>query len=197
MPADNCDPEIHTGGIEEQRLNEVLDAESIPRSGFILINPFSRWLSKSWPKENAAEFIDRLKHCFEHYLILTGGAEDRARAEKLLQLVSPGTINSLVGRLPLGQALCLFRRARLMVSCDSGPMHAAAAFGVPVVALFGPTHPERTGPWGPNHCVVQALRPAEHRAYRSDPEAKYMRALDTGAVFEAVSAKLNATRGAA
>jgi ADP-heptose:LPS heptosyltransferase len=195
MPVDNLDPEIHTSPVEEERLDELMDAESIPRNGFILFNPFSRWFSKSWPEENVAEFIDRLKHCFDDYLILTGGLDDRPRAERLLHLVSPGAISSLVGRLPLSQALCLFRRARLMVSCDSGPMHAAAAFGVPVVALFGPTHPEHTGPWGPNHCVVRALRPAEHNAFRNDPEAKYMRALNSGAVFEAVSAKLIAMRG--
>jgi ADP-heptose:LPS heptosyltransferase len=76
-------------------------------------------------------------------------------------------------------------------------MHAAAAFGVPVVALFGPTHPEHTGPWGSNHCVVQAMRPIEHHAYRSDTAASYMRALSGDAVFDAVAAKLEAMRGAA
>jgi heptosyltransferase-1/heptosyltransferase-2 len=187
LPVDSPDPEIRTSCADERRLDEFLDAERIPRAGFVLFNPFSRWVSKSWPEQNTAAFIGRFKKCFDHRLILTGGAGDRGPAERLLRLLAPGTIISLVGRLPLGQALCLFRRARLMVGCDSGPTHAAAAFGVPVVALFGPTHPEHTGPWGPNHRVVQARRPPEHHAYRSDAQAGYMRALDSGAVFEAVS----------
>lgn len=194
VPVNDIDPEIHTGGLEEQRLDEFLDAERLPRSGFILFNPFSRWTSKSWPEQNAAAFVHQLKKCSERHLILTGGPQDQPRAEQLLRLLSPGTIRSLVGCLPLGQALCLYRRARLMVSCDSGPMHAAAAFGVPVVALFGPTHPEHTGPWGPNHCVVQALRPSSHHAYRNAMDASYMQAIDSRMVFEAVAAKLDSER---
>ncbi len=194
LKVDNLDPEIYTSHTDELRLDEILDAGRTPRSGFILFNPFSRWVAKSWPEQNTAAFIKVLKQAFDHPLILTGGADDRERAERLLQALPPQAIHSLAGRLPLGQALCLFRRARLMVSCDSGPMHAAAAFGVPVVALFGPTHAEHTGPWGPNHTVVQALRPPEHSAYRNDARATYMGALDSDAVFQAVSAKLNAMR---
>ena len=197
VPVDNPDPEIRTSCAEERRLDELLDAEGIPRSGFVLFNPFSRWNSKSWPEQNAADFLGLLKQHSDHSLILTGGLDNRLRAESLIRLLAPGTISSLVGRLPLSQALCLFRRARLMVSCDSGPMHAAAAFGVPVVALFGPTHAEHTGPWGPNHRVVQALRPPHHSAYRNDPGAAYMRALDGRRVFEAVSAHVVSAGGAA
>jgi heptosyltransferase I len=197
VPVDNPDPEIRTSCVEEMRLDKFLDAEGIPRAGFVVFNPFSRWNSKSWPEQNAADFLSLMKQCTNHQLILSGGPDNQLQAATLMRLLAPGVIRSLVGRLPLGQALCLFRRARLMVSCDSGPMHAAAAFGVPVVALFGPTHPEHTGPWGPNHRVVQALRPPEHSTYRNDPEAAYMRGLDSRTVFEAVSAKVVSLGGAA
>lgn len=194
VPADHIDPEIHTSSLEEQRLDEFLDAERLPRSGFILFNPFSRWNSKSWPEQHAAAFVNQWKKSPPDHLILTGGPDGNSRAEKLLRQIAPGAISSLVGRLPLGQALCLYRRARLMISCDSGPMHAAAAFGVPVVALFGPTHPEHTRPWGPNHRVVQALRPASHHAYRNAMDTSYMQAIDSSMVFEAASAKLESER---
>ena len=88
IPVHNIDPEIHTGCIEEERLNEVLDAEGIPQSGFILLNPFSRWVSKSWPEQNAAEFIGRLKNSFDYHLILTGGrggSDARGRATRAAQ----------------------------------------------------------------------------------------------------------------
>ncbi len=194
VPSDHIDPEIRTGGREEQRLDEFLDAERLPRSSFVLFNPFSRWNSKSWPGRHAAAFVNQWRKCSAHHLILTGGPDGQSRAEQLLGQLAPGTIASIVGRLPLGQALCLYRRARLMISCDSGPMHAAAAFGVPVVALFGPTHPEHTGPWGDNHCVVQARRPSSHHAYRNATDTSYMQAIDCDMVFEAVSAKLESER---
>jgi heptosyltransferase-1 len=191
IPIDDLDPCLHTGPADEARLDGLLDDEGIPRKGFVLLNPFSRWTSKSWPEDATAEFIRGLRALTSCPPVLTGGEEDGARAARLLARLPPGSAASLVGRLPLGVALCLFRRARLMVSCDSGPMHAAAAFGVPVVALFGPTHPERTGPWGARHIVVQARRPPSHHAYREDAANEYMRALDSRIVFDAVSRALN------
>ena len=46
-----------------------------------------------------------------------------------------------------------------MVTNDSGPMHVAAAVGTPVVAIFGPTNPRRTGPYGPGHQVLAGRAP--------------------------------------
>ncbi len=119
-------------------------------------------------------------------LILNGWQDDQKHADQLLSLVGSNAVTSLVGQLTLGQALCLFKNAKLMVSCDSGPMHAAAAFKVPVVALFGPTHPERTGPWGPGHRVIQAIRPTTHNTYRSDPQGLHMQALEPETILDAI-----------
>ena len=184
-------PEIHTGAGDEERLDRGLSEEGIPADGYIVLNPFSRWPSKSWPLDTAAEVVRRLRAATRRPLVLSAGPEDRDRAAALQALLGPCPMPSLAGRLSLGEALCLFRRGRLMVSCDSGPMHAAAAFGVPTVAVFGPTHPERTGPWGPGHRVVQARRPPTHHAYRADPEATYMRLLDPAAILDAILSELS------
>ena len=101
-----------------------------------------------------------------------------------------------MGGLPLEESLALFARARLMVTGDTGPMHCAAALGVPVVALFGPTWPEHTGPWGPGHRVVQASRPPTHHAFRTDVEGRYIRAIDVTLVHRAVLDALAAEPGA-
>ena len=177
-------PEIFPDPGAESAVQALLEVERLPPRGLILLNPFSLWMSKSWPA--AAEFLDRL----EHPVVITGGPEEREADRKLAR----NRAVTLAGRLTLEQALCLYRRARLMVSCDSGPMHAAAALGVPVVALFGPTHPERTGPWGKGHCVVQGLRPDDHSAYRDDPEGRYMQALAPETVLRAVQRMLGKQR---
>jgi len=184
-------PEIHTDAHEEDRIGQTLAAEGLPSEGFILLNPFSRWPSKSWPLDNAAEVIRRLQAATPRPLVLSGGPEDRDLAAALQHRLGRCAVPSLVGRLSLGGALCLFRRGRLMVSCDSGPMHAAAAFGVPTIALFGPTYPERTGPWGPCHQVIQARRPPSHHTYRVDPDGSYMRLLGADAIVDAVLYELS------
>ncbi len=184
-------PEIHTDVREEERLEQLLAEEDIPSGGYVVLNPFSRWPSKSWPLDNVAEVIRRLQAATPLRLVLSGGPEDRDHAAALQRLLGPCAVPSLVGRLSLGAALCLFRRGRLMVSCDSGPMHAAAAFGVPTIALFGPTHAERTGPWGPRHRVIQARRPPNHHTYRGDPEGTHMRLLDADTILAAILSELS------
>lgn len=183
-------PVLYTGSAENAALAQRLHEAGVSPDGFLVINPFSRWPSKSIPLGTAARIIRTLRQRTGRPLLLSGGPEDVPQAAALQAMLGEGDMVSLVGRLSLGEALCLYRRARLMVSCDSGPMHAAAALGTRVVALFGPTHPERTGPWGPGHTVIQAQRPAQHHAYRRDPAAVYMRAIKAGPVVEAVLAQL-------
>jgi len=60
------------------------------------------------------------------------------------------------GRLNLTASVALMKKAAVYVGVDTGPMHIAAMVGTPVVALFGPTHPERVGPYGVQSAVIQA-----------------------------------------
>lgn len=195
IPVSDPSPELHACANDEATLDRILDDRGLPRSGFVIINPFSRWRSKSVPLTTVSAIMRRLISDAASPLVLSGGLEDTPGCERLLGTIRGYPVQSLVGQLSLGEALCLYRRARLMVSCDSGPMHAAAALGVPVVALFGPTHPERTGPWGRGHTVIQSMRPARHHAYRHDPECVHMRSIDSEVVMDAVLSELR--RGAA
>ena len=178
-------PELRLDPNDEERTAAFLARSSLPPDGFVIVNPFSVWPSKQWPSRCYAELIRRLAPEFDAPLLLTGGSAEIDQAQELLMQFDDEPVFSCVGRLPLGESLCLYRRAALMVTGDSGPMHAAAALGTPVVALFGPTWPERTGPWGSGHEVVQALRPSQHTTYRNDPECRYIRAIEVDAVVEA------------
>jgi len=77
----------------------------------------------------------------------------------LLAVGSRDGVRDLVGATGLRQLAALLSRARAFVGCDTGPMHLAAASGAPVVALFGPADPRRTGPWGEGHRVVRVPPP--------------------------------------
>lgn len=85
-------------------------------------------------------------------MILTGGAA--GPLERIRALMTTEAVN-LGGRTTLRELACLYRQADLVVTTDSGPMHLAAGVGTPVVALFGPTNPGRTGPYGAGHRVIR------------------------------------------
>jgi len=193
VPVDDLTPELRTSPSDEERVARVLDAAGIPRDGFVVLNPFSRWDSKGLDVATATALAVRTAQLTGACVVVSGGPEDAERAAAVVRGAGDTPVVSLAGTLGLAEALCVFRRARLMISCDSGPMHAAAALGTPVVALFGPTHPERTGPWGHEHVVVQAERPHEHHAYRSDDARRYMRALTMEAILAAVEDALART----
>ncbi len=190
VAVDNLNPELFTSEEDDRAVLDLLKRHGLPEPGYIVFNPFSRWPSKTWPAERYAEVAARVQKEKCVPIVITGGPGEEAQAAELLKLMpSPGVV-SLAGQLTLGQSLCLFKRAPLMLTGDSGPMHAAAALGVRVVALFGPTLPERTGPWGEKHVVIQASRPAQHREYRTDDAGVHIRAIETETVCKAVLAAL-------
>jgi heptosyltransferase I len=175
---------------EDQALDGLLRREGLPPSGFVIVNPFSRWAAKAWPAERYAALLPRLRADFGLSMIISGGPAEAAMAARLVGDLPPGTAISLAGRLTIGELVCLLRRARLMLTGDSGPMHAAAAVGTPVIGLFGPSWPERAGPWGPGHRVLQRWRAATHHAFRDRASGAGMAAIEVEDVRAAVAAQL-------
>jgi len=190
-------PAVHLAESDDRALAATLREHGLPAEGYLVVSPFSRWASKQWPAERYARLIVALREHDAIPVVLAGDRSETDAADRLLRLLPPDAATSLVGVLPLAQALCLYRRARLLLAGDCGPLHAAAALGTPAVALFGPTLPERTGPWGPGHVVVQRSRPASHHAYRRDREGRHIRAIDVDSALAAVLSALAAVRGAA
>jgi ADP-heptose:LPS heptosyltransferase len=110
-----------------------------------------------WPAERFTQLVRALRERDSAPLCLCGGPEDRLLFAPVLEAVrGMAGVRDLVGRSSLPELVALERRARLFVGCDTGPMHIAAALGTPVVALFGPADPRRTGPRGAGHRVVRA-----------------------------------------
>ncbi len=118
---------------------------------YIVIVPGARWESKRWPAENFGEIASRLS--LKSFVI--GGKSDISLAGKVVDL-SGGKAVSLAGGTSLVELVEIMRGARFVISNDSGPMHIAAGFKVPVAAVFGPTSPLRTGPYGDNHIILRS-----------------------------------------
>ena len=107
-----------------------------------------------WDPELFGSLARMLAEQQELPVCLTGGPADRVRVVAGIA-ISP-RVHDLVGASTLAQFVALARRARLFIGGDTGPMHIAAAVGTPVVALFGPTDPARSGPWGTGHRVIRS-----------------------------------------
>ena len=120
----------------------------------IAVNPSARWEKKRWPITSYAALINQLIRELKAGIIILGSKEDIPLAEKISFLASGRPVVS-AGKTSLKTLSALLERVDLLVTNDSGPMHIAAALGTPVVALFGPTNPGLTGPYGDGHIVIR------------------------------------------
>ncbi len=120
----------------------------------VVVNPGARWATKLWPEKNFAELADRLIRERNAVIVFSGSGEDRAVNDRILSMMEEKAAN-LAGETTLKELAALAFLSDLFITTDTGPMHLAAAAGARVVALFGPTAPWRTGPYGPSHIVVR------------------------------------------
>jgi heptosyltransferase-1 len=133
---------------------------------FVLLNPGAGWGAKQWPAERYGEVAARLAEDGVKSLINFGpGEEPLMRA---VESASKGAAQGIV--CSLTELIAITRRARLFVGGDTGPMHLAAAFGIPVVAIFGPTNPARNGPFGTRSIVLRSPASPTTHSRRSQPD---------------------------
>lgn len=126
--------------------------------------PATLWESKRWPAARFGELCVLLAERGLHPVVL-GGAGDAELCQAVVTAAG-GRAVSLAGRTAVGDLAPLLARCAVVVGSDSGPVHLAAALGVPVVAIFGPTDPGLTRPYGPRVAVVRAgaeCSPCRHR----------------------------------
>jgi lipopolysaccharide heptosyltransferase II len=121
----------------------------------VLVNLGASKPANRWPPERFGALAAALAGELRVPVAFTGGPGDRDAAASARTAAGAAAVRDLVGATSLRELLALARRARLFVGCDTGPMHLAAAVGTPVVALFGPADPARTGPYGAGHRVVR------------------------------------------
>lgn len=138
----------------EARVDQLLKEVGLNDRKVVAVHPMALWPTKLWKSHSFSELADRLAMELGLGVVFTGGLQDRNSVDEIISRMSSSAVN-FSGRLNLLELTSLFKRCALVITTDTGPMHLAAAVGTPVVALFGPTDPERTGPYGPGHVVVR------------------------------------------
>src|SRR5579864_4123054 len=154
--------------------------QPLPDGDFVLACPLAGWASKQWPLDSYAGLTKRLAR-LGIPLVVNGppGSAD--------------VLASIAGARPhisgLPGLIDATRRAMAVVGVDSGPLHLAAALEKPGIAIFGPTDPERNGPYGGS---LQVLRsPAAVTSYkRLDAIDPSMREVTPDEVFAALERQL-------
>jgi heptosyltransferase I len=176
---------VHIRVEDEEIVARELAARGLPE--FFVLNPGGGWRSKCWPPERYGELHKRLAARYGCRSVVTfGPGEDRLAQQLIAAAGAPEPVAMALG---LGPLMALLRRARLMVSADTGPLHLAAALGAPVVGLFGPTDPSRNGPFPSNssrHVIVRNPRGCEATYRRGSTYSASMLSITVDQVLKAI-----------
>jgi len=164
---------------------------------WVALAPGARWSNKRWPIEHFTRLARQL--IAQHpnaQLVVLGSAADAPLAAAITEAV-PGRCLDITGQTTLLETVEWLRLVSVLVTNDTGPMHMAAALRTPVIALFGPTEPARTGPYGqPENALQLALPcvPCMKSVCHHQPPLECLQALRSDAVLPRVLKCLEASR---
>ncbi|MGA2285815.1 MAG: glycosyltransferase family 9 protein [Dehalococcoidia bacterium] len=159
VPSSNAAPELVIDREDDRAVSTLLERQSIPAGDrIVIVYPSGRakgGISRAWSADRFVELCNHIVASHGCTLVFVGGPDEREEAEAIAARVRgrPLVAN---GTLSLGRLAALLRRASLFVGNEGGPMHVAAAVGVPCVSLFGPTNASRWGAYGQGHINVVA-----------------------------------------
>jgi lipopolysaccharide heptosyltransferase I len=114
---------------------------------WVVLLPGGRWDNKRWPLHNFVELAQRISAIPYTRIVVLGSQSERPLGEAIAA-AAPGVCLNLAGSTSLDEMIEWIRLSRLTITNDTGPMHVAAALRRPVLAIFGPTNPSNTGPYG-------------------------------------------------
>ncbi|MFN8389031.1 MAG: glycosyltransferase family 9 protein [Bdellovibrionota bacterium] len=151
--------DLPSSGNADERISALLgryqngpDAEA----SFAALLLGSSWPSRFWSAEHYRRVIVDLHSRYKITSLLVGGAGEEHIANEILAGQETLPAINLVRQTTLSELPALFRRARFALGSDCGPMHIAAASGIPVISLWGSTSPKRSAPYGSEELVLQS-----------------------------------------
>ncbi|MFH0946396.1 MAG: lipopolysaccharide heptosyltransferase II [Planctomycetota bacterium] len=125
-------------------------------SRLVALNPGANYGSaKQWPEEGFIELARRLLEESGLSIVLVGGPGDHPVCERIYHSVESPRLLDLSGRTSIPELAAVLERCSFAVSNDTGAMHVAAAVNTPIIAIFGPTDPVTTRPYGKNHTLLR------------------------------------------
>lgn len=155
-------------------------------SGPILLHPYASAAGKlkEWPERHFAQLAEKLQQ-EGHSVLIAWGPGEREGAERIAA-GSAGKVSVAPPTPSVESMRSLIWSAKLVVAADTGPLHAAAVDGIPVVGIYGPKDPKIYAPWSHHHRVVQSRIPCAPCKLRRCPHSVCMELIPVGEVVAAV-----------
>ncbi|MEI7591069.1 MAG: lipopolysaccharide heptosyltransferase II [Deltaproteobacteria bacterium] len=159
--------------------NGIKDGEQ-----FVVISPTALWETKLWQNEQFALLADMIITKLGMKVVLTGSYSHEC--VEIENMSVKNKIINLAGQTTLLELAEICRQAKVVVSTDSGAMHIASAVGVPIIAIFGPTDPKLTGPYGKNSVVIKSSVACSPCLKKKCSDKKCMKEISAERVFFAI-----------
>ncbi len=153
---------------------------------YAVIAPGARWKTKIWSPNKFGVLASLLP--FKS--VIVGTDKDIKAAEEIVK-ISKGKAFNLTGKTTLKELTGIISRAKFLITNDSGPMHIGAALNIYVFAIFGPTDPVRTGPYGKNNTIIRADVQCSPCFKKTCKDLKCMNDINAEYVYEKIIEKFN------
>ena len=146
---------VLSAGEETAMARRLADSGITGSEPLIGLNPGSTYGgAKRWLPERFAETADRLAAHYNARVLIVGARGEEPLAQTIAGRIRARTV-VLSGKTSVQELMAAVKRCTVFITNDTGPMHIAAAFGVPLVAVFGPTDWRTTAPFGTGHALVR------------------------------------------
>gem|GEM_PF-147501 len=148
--------EVWTSRDDEQLAHDLLSRHGlVPADFLIALAPGAAWAYRRWPADRFVELGRWLQETYNATVLIIAAKGERDLADQVERGLQGRLTINLAGKTTLREMAAVLKRCNLFIGNDSGPMHIAAASGVPSVGLFGPGEYERFRPWGKDHETVR------------------------------------------
>jgi heptosyltransferase I len=175
--------------------DEEITAAELARNNirdFFVLNPGGGWRSKCWPAARYGELHRQLAERYGWRGVVSFGPGEESLAREVID--AAGDRPPAAIPLGIGPLMALMRRAKFVVSADTGPLHLASALGAPVIGLYGPTDPARNGPFSSDDVVVRNLHASVTTYQRGKSDSPAMLSITVDQVVDAVERRLRTVR---
>jgi len=154
-------------------------AEDTP---LVVINPGAGWETKCWGEDNFASLADMITSEVGGLVIFLWSPSELPLVKSIQRKMHHPSLRACPTNLK--QSMALMQRAHLFIAGDTGPLHMAAALDIPCIGIFGPTSPERNGPYGKTHRVVQTDVPCRGCYQRFCTSKKCMESIQADRILK-------------